>query len=113
METYREYCVVAVNRSKYGNTYKELFRGRRKDCHRFVTTYCKRAGYVWDEKEKSYCWKENIPNGKWVISISCVLYDVCIKEVKGDNSIYNTMYINDFIDKPDWDNFFYSVRDFK
>ena len=113
MESYREYCVVAVCRSKYGNTYKELFRGRRKDCQRFVTTYCTRVEYVYDAKEKSFRLKENTPNGKWTISIGAVLHDVCIKEVKGDKSIYNTINVNDFFYKKYWDNFFNRVRDFK
>lgn len=113
METYREYCVVAVCRSKYGNTYKELFRGRRKDCKRFITTYCKKVELVYDEKKKNLCLKENTPNGKWSIKIGTFLYDACIKEVKGDNSIYNTININDFFYKKYWDEFFDKVKNFK
>ena len=76
MENYREYCVVAIRRSKYGNGYKEIFRGRRKDCRDFVKNYCN-----YEVKNKKYFFR--LKNDAWS-------YNVEIKEVKGDNSIYNT-----------------------
>ena len=73
MENYREYCVVAVNRSKWGNTYKELFRGRRKDCRDFIRNYC------------------NYEEENYYLRVGVCHWDVVIKQVKGDNSIYNTV----------------------
>ena len=91
MDNYREYCVVAVKRSKWGNEYKELFRGRRKDCKRFVSAY---GG---EERE---------------IVISSVAHDLCIKEVKDDNSVCNTIDINDSFYKDSWNKFFDKVSGF-
>ena len=72
MENYREYCVVAINRSKYGNTYKELFRGKRKDCRDFIENYC------------NY-------DGDYYFRVGTCSWDVKVKQVKADNSIYNTV----------------------
>lgn len=66
-----EYCVVAIDRSKYGNRYKELFRGKRKDCRDFIESYC------------NY-------NGDYYFRVGACSWDVKVKQVKGDNSIYNT-----------------------
>lgn len=71
MKDYREYCVVAIDRSKYGNKYKELFRGKRKDCRDFIKNYC------------NY-------NGGYYFRVGVCSWDVEVKQVKGDNSIYNT-----------------------
>ena len=72
MENYREYCVVAVDRSKWGNKYKELFRGKRKDCRDFIRDYC------------------NYEEGQYYLRVGVCHWDVLVKQVKGDNSIYNT-----------------------
>lgn len=71
MENYREYCVVAINRSKYSNTYKELFRGSRKDCRNFIKNYC------------NY-------DGDYYFRVGTCSWGVKVKQVKEDNSIYNT-----------------------
>lgn len=124
MNNYREYCVVAIDRSKYGNTYKELFRGRRKDCNAFANTYCEETKHnsttVHNEKSGITYIIEDIVMTKWHIIINCKWYNVCVKEVKGDNSIYNTIDV----DKEDdwgqrlwghryWQEFFDKTKGFK
>ena len=116
MENYREYCVVAVDRSKWGNKYKELFRGRRKDCKRFITAYCEYRPdeiYEYDCKTRTTRIIKDEANGECIIVIGCVVHRVCIKEVKGDNAIYNTIDTNDRFYKDDWKKFFDRVSDFK
>lgn len=72
MDNYREYCVVAIDRSKYGNKYKELFRGKRKDCRDFIKNYC------------------NYNDDYYYFRVGVCSWDVKVKQAKEDNSIYNT-----------------------
>lgn len=81
------YCIV-VCYGKYGLR-KEIFRGTLSECREKRKKYCKKLGYVYNEKEKTLIHTET-PDGDWMIYIGCCGYDVKIKKVKGDNSFYNT-----------------------
>jgi hypothetical protein len=96
-----DYCLV-VYYGKYGLR-KEIFRGALSECREKRKKYCRKLGYVYDEKSKSYIFTDT-PDGDWMISIHCCRYDVKIKKVKGDNSFYNTwdVSIEDNIDEKLW-----------
>ena len=83
-----DYCIV-VCYGKYGLR-KEIFRGSLKECREKREKHCEKIAYVYDAKEKTITAVADDPNGDWTIKIGVTCYDVKIKKVKDDNSIYNT-----------------------
>lgn len=82
-----DYCIV-VCYGKYGLR-KEIFRGTLSECREKRKKYCRRVGWIYDEKTKTHLHTET-HDGHWMISIGGCGYDVKIKKVKNDNSFYNT-----------------------
>ena len=86
-----DYCIV-VCYGKFGLR-KEIFRGTLSECREKRKKYCRRLGWVYDEKEKTRIHTET-DDGTWTISIGCRSYGVKIKKVKEDNSFYNTWSVD-------------------
>ena len=83
-----DYCMV-VCYGKYGLR-KEIFRGSLKECREKRKKHCAKRAYVYDAEAKTLELIDDDLNGNWKIKIGITLYDVKIKKVKDDNSIYNT-----------------------
>ena len=85
-----DYCIVAY----YGRhgLRKEIFRGTLSECREKRKKYCRRLGFVYDEKQEVYIYTDT-PDGNWELGIGGWGYQIEIKKVKEDNSIYNTIDI--------------------